>query len=166
MIAQKPAKESKEPKAEGTEVIAVGAASQAKAVTSRHEVPRTGNVLGPLKKLPGRADGLEPMVFDDDWYSREKPPQKGSKSGARNVNHVGLTNQVKELQGTGLSNNSKGQIVILKIASLSLRCERDFKWGRTIRGTILGQPTRKGQHDGFYSSNARSKEMGVDEEFH
>jgi hypothetical protein len=166
MLAKEPPKEGEQPETKGRKRLGSRRAGKAMGVAFRHEMAGAGDVFGFLEQLPSRANGLKTVVFHDNRFSQHKSKQDGRNGGTGHVDHICGANEFAECIETGLTHDRERKQGIVERAAWSLGHECQLKLALRAGLGAGGQFRSERHHYGFHATNARRKEMRIEQELH
>jgi hypothetical protein len=137
-------------------------AAQAFPVPSRHEVARARSAGGLDEKLAVRANRLKPVMLDDHGFPRKQSKESRRQSRSRNVNGVGLADQIPQLNQRWPPHDTKRKQTIVKLARGGLRSQTNLEFRIAAGFAKPSEAPSQRQNDGLDSADARRKKMRVD----
>jgi len=93
-----------------------------------HKMTRTRSPGRLDEKLAVRANRLEAVMLHHDGLPREQSEKKRRQCGACQMNHIGSTNQIPQMNEIRLANNTKRKRPIVKFSCWSLRRKSDLEF--------------------------------------
>jgi hypothetical protein len=106
------------------------------------------------------------MVFNDDRFSQHTPKQDGNYGGAGDVNHIRGADEFAECIETGLTHDRERKRGVVEGAVGGLGYESKLKLALRAGLGAGGQSRSERHHHGFHATNARRKEMRIEQELH
>src|SRR5919109_1250175 len=141
-------------------------AAQTLVVPCGHEMTRAWRALRFNEELAVRTNGLETVMFHDDWPSCQQTQDYRSECRASDLDDVRRANETPEWEKARLANYSKRKRAVVITSQWSLSHQRNFKFATTFGIPQFSKPTSKKQNGRLNATDARGKIVRINGENH